>query len=90
MSGVGHPLLRDLWRPALDAAFASGKPICFTSFDEQDKDADVAALNSNYDMDWLLMPQLNPFASLKFDAHLQDPRRFVQNNLFAFAATASC
>ena len=49
--------------------------------------ADLAVLDE-YDLDWLLEPQENPFASMKFDAHLQDKARWVQTNRYIFAVAA--
>lgn len=68
--GVGHPYLRDRWRPTIASLLASGKPLLLSSFSKADQDRDVAALKdlalaSGSPLTFVVPPQLNPFRSLK-------------------------
>lgn len=74
--GIGHPLLRDRWRPAVRTMIESGKPLLLTAFSAADQDRDVAVLHqlamgsaSGRRLRFLVEPRVNPFRSLKFQVN---------------------
>ena len=63
-----------MWEPTLRAVLQQKRPMLFTSFDEQDQAQDVAclqalALDMGVSLSWTVEPSVNPFRSLKLDAH---------------------
>lgn len=68
--GIGHPFLKERWRPTVTSLLASGKPILLTSFSKEDQERDVAVLEELSDacgeIAFRVPPQSNPFRSLKY------------------------
>lgn len=73
--GVGHPHLRESWRPTMETVLASRKPVLLTSFSVEDQQRDVAALQelvasspdlNQYELRFLCRAKQNSFRSLKY------------------------
>ncbi|PVU90659.1 hypothetical protein BB559_004508 [Furculomyces boomerangus] len=74
--GIGHSLTHNSWKPTIDKLLETKCPIFGTGFNENDMNNDVSILEKEHgeQLDWLLQPRENPFASLKKDFGLNDLR----------------
>ncbi|DAZ94290.1 TPA: hypothetical protein N0F65_010887 [Lagenidium giganteum] len=81
--GVGHPHLRELWRPTMDLVLNSGKPALLTSFSERDQQRDLNALRELYahhSVRFLVGPGRNTFRSLQYQLDPADVFSPIQTN----------
>ena len=77
--GIGHPQLRQRWKPTLEIVLTSCKPVLITSFSLEDQQRDIAALHElvatspvlkQHGVQYRCRAKQNPFRSLK---HQIDP-----------------
>lgn len=84
--GIGHPFLKQRWRPTMETLLASGKPILLSSFSKVDQDRDVAVLKelcgNQEDLLFLVSPQSNPFRNLKYQIDPLDFLKPIQTNSY--------
>jgi hypothetical protein len=84
--GIGHPLLKDRWRPTLEMICKSGKPVVCTAHGEFDVRRDEQELRTVYDVEWAHKPTLNPFVSMRVTVDANEPeQQVVTPNMFIHA-----
>jgi hypothetical protein len=92
-SGIGHKSGQLSWRPTMEALFAQGTPVLFTSFDQKDSDDDLHMVKSlledlGHSQDkirWKVHQQINPFRSHLGAVTHQEPDRVCYANHHIFA-----
>ncbi|KAJ1889777.1 translational activator for mitochondrial COX1 [Kickxella alabastrina] len=80
--GLAHPKGRAGWQPTIEKLLETKCAVFATGFHEQDMASDVAGLEEDFgkQMDWLLKPQPNPFASLKRDFGIRNLQEWAIAN----------
>ncbi|CDS02681.1 hypothetical protein LRAMOSA00086 [Lichtheimia ramosa] len=80
--GIGHPSAREGWKQSIQKALETKCPIFITGYDQADVNADVAAVEEDYqgEFDWVMRPTENEFRSLKRDVNLMDVRQTIFAN----------
>ncbi|KAJ1951100.1 translational activator for mitochondrial COX1 [Linderina macrospora] len=80
--GIAHPRGRDGWRPTVEKLLETKCAVFATGFHEKDMHGDVQALKEDFgaEIDWLLTPRPNPFASLKRDFGIRNLREWAIAN----------
>ena len=63
--GLGHPHLAASWAPTLAKLQAEQKTVLWTAHSPQDRDRDVALLETQAKVEWIVAPEPNPFCSRK-------------------------
>eukprot|EP00624_Nannochloropsis_granulata_P001329 evm.model.NODE_16477_length_6640_cov_25.901356.1 len=82
--GLGHPALSTAWAPTLAKLQAERKPVLWTAHSQEDRDRDIALLGAQEkDVEWLVGPERNPFASRKRLVDPLDARHVLAANEYA-------
>lgn len=79
--GLGHPALRAAWTPTLAKLRAERRSALWTAHSQEDRDRDIALLGAQgKDVEWLVGPERNPFASRKCLIDPLDARHVLAAN----------
>ncbi|CEG35875.1 uncharacterized protein PHALS_00202 [Plasmopara halstedii] len=84
--GIGHPYLRESWEPTVLSVLASRKPMLITSFNLEDQQRDIKALQKlvaklhGYKLQFRSNAEQNPFRSLKLQVDPRNVKLPIQTN----------